>query len=126
MVLHGKPKQQAARDLSEDDLFCMIQNVYHESRGEDALGQAAVAHVTLNRVCSSAYPDTVCGVVWQKGQFSWTEDGKSDHMTDLGRGARPCRKCAMKRTDRMGGNPCWPYQEAGKPLGLSVTGRSVT
>ena len=84
MVFHGKPKQQAASDLSEDDLFCMVQNVYHEARGEDALGQAAVAQVTLNRVRSPAYPDTVCGVVWQKGQFSWTEDGRSNRMTDLG------------------------------------------
>src|SRR5262245_27411723 len=83
MMFHGKPKQQAARDLSEDDLFCMVQNVPHEARGEDALGQAAVAHVTLNRVKSPLYPDSVCGVVWQKGQFSWTEDGKLDQMTDL-------------------------------------------
>jgi N-acetylmuramoyl-L-alanine amidase len=83
MMFHGKPEQQAARDLNEDDLFCMVQNVYHEARGEDALGQAAVAYVTLKRVRSPAYPDTVCGVVWQKGQFSWTEDGKSDRMTDL-------------------------------------------
>jgi spore germination cell wall hydrolase CwlJ-like protein len=83
MVFHGKPKQQAARDLSEDDLFCMVQNVYHESRGESVLGQAAVAHVTLNRVRSPAYPDSVCDVVWQPDQFSWTEDGRSDRMTDL-------------------------------------------
>jgi N-acetylmuramoyl-L-alanine amidase len=70
MMFHGKPEQQAARDLSGDDLFCMVQNVYHGSRGESVLGQTAVAHVTLNRVKSPAYPDTVCGVVWQKGQFS--------------------------------------------------------
>jgi spore germination cell wall hydrolase CwlJ-like protein len=81
--LHSQPKQQASRDLSEDDLFCMVQNVYHEARGEDVLGQAAVAHVTLNRVRAPAYPDTVCGVVWQKGQFSWTEDGRSDRMMDM-------------------------------------------
>jgi spore germination cell wall hydrolase CwlJ-like protein len=83
MVLHGMPEQQAATDLSEDDLFCMVQNVYHESRGENAIGQAAVSHVTLNRVRSPAYPDSVCDVVWQKSQFSWTEDGHSDRMTDL-------------------------------------------
>ena len=83
MAFHGKPKQQAARDLSEYDLFCMVQNVYFETRGEDALGQAAVAHVTLNRVRWPAHPDMVCSVVWQKGQFSWTGDGKSDCMTEL-------------------------------------------
>jgi N-acetylmuramoyl-L-alanine amidase len=79
----GKPEQKVSSDLSEDDLFCMVQNVYFEARGENALGQAAVAHVTLNRVKSPAYPDSVCGVVWQPGQFSWTGDGRSDRMTDL-------------------------------------------
>jgi len=83
ICLQGKPKQQAARDLSEEDVFCMVQNVYHEARGEDALGQAAVAHVTRNRVKSPLYPDAVCGVVWQPDQFSWTNDGRSDRMTDL-------------------------------------------
>jgi N-acetylmuramoyl-L-alanine amidase len=83
MWLHSRPKQQASTDLSEDDLFCMVQNVYHEARDQSLLGQAAVAHVTLNRVRSPAYPASVCGVVWQKGQFSWTEDGRSDRMTDL-------------------------------------------
>jgi spore germination cell wall hydrolase CwlJ-like protein len=30
-----------------------------------------------------AYPDLVCDVVWQPGQFSWTEDGRFDGMTVL-------------------------------------------
>jgi spore germination cell wall hydrolase CwlJ-like protein len=83
MAFPGKPKQQTARDLSEDDLCCMVQNVYFETRGKDALGQAVVAHVTLNRVRLPGHPDTVCSVVRQKGQFAWTEDGKSDRMTEL-------------------------------------------
>jgi spore germination cell wall hydrolase CwlJ-like protein len=83
LALHGKPKQQASADLSENDLFCMVQNVYHEARDQSLLGQAAVAHVTLNRVHSPAYPDSVCDVVWQPDQFSWTQDGRSDRMTDL-------------------------------------------
>jgi N-acetylmuramoyl-L-alanine amidase len=83
ICLQGKPEQKVSRDLSERELGCLVANVYHESRGESVLGQAAVAHVTLNRVRSPAYPDTVCGVVWQPGQFSWTEDGRSDRMTDL-------------------------------------------
>ena len=83
ICLHGKPKEHASRDLSEDDLFCTVQNVYFEARGEDTLGQAAVAYVMLNRVKSPLYPDSVCDVVWQPNQFSWTEDGRSDRMTDL-------------------------------------------
>jgi spore germination cell wall hydrolase CwlJ-like protein len=83
IMFHGKLRQQASTDLSEDELECLVSNVYHESRGESLIGQAAVAHITLNRVRAPAYPDSVCGVVWQKGQFSWTEDGRSDRMTDL-------------------------------------------
>jgi N-acetylmuramoyl-L-alanine amidase len=64
-------------------LVCLALNVYHEARGEPELGQYAVAEVTLNRVASKHYPNTVCGVVYEKrwdslrqryvGAFSWTE-----------------------------------------------------
>jgi N-acetylmuramoyl-L-alanine amidase len=80
--MHGKPREHVSRDLSEKELGCLVENVYHEARGEDDLGQAAVAHVTLNRVKSPFYPNSVCDVVWQPGQFSWTQDGKSDRMMD--------------------------------------------
>ena len=59
-------------------LTCLALNVYHEARSEPINGQLAVAEVTLNRVASSRYPDTVCDVVWDDKQFSWTHDGKSD------------------------------------------------
>ena len=80
--MQGKPKEHATKDLSEKELFELTRAIYFEARGEDDLGQAAVAHVILNRVKSPLYPDTVREVVWQKGQFSWTQDGKSDRMTD--------------------------------------------
>lgn len=64
-------------------LVCLALNVYHEARGEPVAGQYAVAEVTMNRVASSRYPDTVCEVVYQKNWdyirrryvagFSWTE-----------------------------------------------------
>jgi len=59
-------------------LYCLAQNIYFEARGEDAAGQLAVAMVTMNRVFSKRFPSTICGVVWQNKQFSWTHDGKSD------------------------------------------------
>jgi hypothetical protein len=65
------------------DLMCLSRNVYHEARGEPIAGQYAVAEVTLNRVESRYFPDTVCDVVYEKrydpvrnrlvGAFSWTE-----------------------------------------------------
>lgn len=65
------------------DLGCLARNIYHEARGEPVDGQFAVAEVTLNRVESTLFPDTVCDVVHEKrwdrkrgrnvGAFSWTE-----------------------------------------------------
>lgn len=66
---------QASRPQSLDSrqLNCLAKNVYFESRGEPFKGKLAVALVTLNRVASDKYPNTVCEVVYQKNQFSWTK-----------------------------------------------------
>jgi len=55
-----------------EEIWCLAQNIYHEARGEQEPGQLAVATVTLNRVERKDYPATVCAVVWQPRQFSWT------------------------------------------------------
>lgn len=57
---------------------CLALNIYHESRSEPVMGQIAVANVTLNRVADSRWPSTVCEVVYQRKQFSWTHTIK-DH-----------------------------------------------
>lgn len=81
-------------EFSQEELDCMVENLYHEARGEGFAGMYAVAMVVLNRVEDKRYPDTVCSVVQQgpvnanglpkrhKCQFSWWCDGKSDKMHD--------------------------------------------
>jgi N-acetylmuramoyl-L-alanine amidase len=54
------------------ELDCLARNVYYESRGEPLVGQYAVAEVTMNRVASSMFPESVCTVVHAPGAFSWT------------------------------------------------------
>ena len=54
------------------DMQCMIANLYFEARGESIKGMKAVAAVTLNRVKSKRYPSSICSVVFQRKQFSWT------------------------------------------------------
>jgi spore germination cell wall hydrolase CwlJ-like protein len=60
------------------ELRCLALNIYFEAQGEPPAGQLAVALVTHNRKMSKRFPNSFCGVVWQKRQFSWTHDGKSD------------------------------------------------
>lgn len=66
-----------ASQLPENTL-CLALNIYHEARSKSLAGQVAVANVTLNRVKSEKFPDNICDVVFQKDQFSWYWDGKSD------------------------------------------------
>jgi N-acetylmuramoyl-L-alanine amidase len=54
------------------ELYCLALNIYFESRGEPVQGQFAVADVTLNRVEADEFPDSICAVVYQRKQFSWT------------------------------------------------------
>ena len=61
---------------------CLALNIYMEARSESVTGQLMVAEVVMNRVASEKYPSTVCGVVYQPHQFSWTSDGKSDTPRD--------------------------------------------
>lgn len=51
---------------------CLTEAVYYEARNDTEQGQQAVADVVLNRVEHKAYPNSVCKVVYQKGQFSWS------------------------------------------------------
>jgi spore germination cell wall hydrolase CwlJ-like protein len=70
--------QMQLETVSDEDRYCLQQNIYFEARNQSIAGQVAVAWVTLNRVEAQRFRDTICGVVWQNKQFSWTHDGKSD------------------------------------------------
>ena len=58
---------------SENEMECLSLNAYFESKGESDKGMLAVIHTTLNRVKDKRFPKTVCGVVYQKSQYSWTK-----------------------------------------------------
>jgi len=73
---------------SEREIRCLAEGMYFEARGEPLRGQLAVGRVILNRVASDAYPDTICGVVYQNDylrsrcQFSFACDGKPDLISE--------------------------------------------
>jgi len=63
---------------------CLAEALYFEARGETVKGQFAVAEVILNRVKSTAFPNTICNVINQGTgrkfacQFTYTCDGKAE------------------------------------------------
>lgn len=74
--------------VSAKQFNCLATAIYFEARGESDRGQAAVAQVVMNRVKSSLYPQTICGVVYQNHtqhnacQFSFACDGIPDRINE--------------------------------------------
>lgn len=50
--------------------------IYGEARGESYVGQVAVGAVIMNRVKSSLFPNTISGVIYQRGAFDAVSDGQ--------------------------------------------------
>ncbi len=67
---------------------CLAEALYFEARGETVKGQFAVAEVIMNRVKSSRFPATLCGVIKQgtgrryQCQFTYTCDGFKDVIAE--------------------------------------------
>lgn len=62
---------------SGDDMVKLLARLINgEARGEPYEGQVAVGAVIMNRVKSAKFPNTIAGVIYQKGQFSCITDGQ--------------------------------------------------
>lgn len=82
LIFFTSTVQSINLDIPEEkykDYECMAKNLYHEANGEPTEGIVAVANVVLNRVSHENYPDSICGVIYQKNQFSWVS--KRKHIT---------------------------------------------
>lgn len=83
----ARPASSSSLNIDASEFQCLALNVYWESRSEPTAGQLAIAHLTLNRVKSNKFAESICGVVQQGGetqscQFSWWCDGRSDAVVD--------------------------------------------
>jgi len=68
--------QQSLEGSLSKEMQCLAGTVYFESKGETLAGQLAVARVVMARTASSRFPNTMCGVVYQRKQFSFIRGGK--------------------------------------------------
>ncbi len=62
--------------FSSSDVYLLAKTIHAEGRGEPYTGQVAIGAVILNRVRDNAFPNTVSGVVYQKGAFTAVDDGQ--------------------------------------------------
>ena len=86
------------KTVDKKELDCMAANIYFEASTQERIGKIGVAQVTMNRVRSPEFPNSVCEVVYQGPknkknkrlcQFSWYCDGKPDII----RNKRVWREC---------------------------------
>jgi spore germination cell wall hydrolase CwlJ-like protein len=66
----------SSTNVPDAEMECLAGAVYFESKGEPLIGQLAVAEVIINRAQSGRFPSTLCGVVKQRGQFSFIRGGQ--------------------------------------------------
>jgi N-acetylmuramoyl-L-alanine amidase len=59
-------------DAGSREIECLATGIYFESKSEPLAGQLAVGKVIANRAASGGrFPPTYCGVLFQRGQFSF-------------------------------------------------------
>jgi N-acetylmuramoyl-L-alanine amidase len=64
--------QLRSSDPGSRELECLAVGIYFESKSEPLAGQLAVGEVIANRANSGGrFPSTYCGVLFQRGQFSF-------------------------------------------------------
>ena len=88
----GLSSSSSAGKYSNSDVYLLSKLIAAEARGESYTGQVAVGAVVLNRVSHPSFPDTVAGVIYQKGAFSCVNDSNwsvSGNSTSL-KAARDC------------------------------------
>lgn len=69
--------QLRGANAGSSELECLATGIYFESKGEPLAGQLAVGKVIANRAQSGGrFPSTYCGVLLQRGQFSFVHRGR--------------------------------------------------
>ena len=64
--------QMRGPEAGSRELDCLATGIYFESKSEPLAGQLAVGKVIANRAASNGrFPQTYCGVLFQRGQFSF-------------------------------------------------------
>ena len=121
MGLNLKSAVSGSTKPASGDVYLLAQCIYSESRGEPYKGQVAVGAVVLNRVKSGSFPNSVSGVIFQRGAFSAVDDGQINLTPNDS--ALKAAKDAMNGWDPTGG--CLYYYNPDKTSNRWIRSRPV-
>ena len=74
----SEPEVKSERHLTYAEKLLLAACVYAEANTEDLTGKRYVVDVILNRLDSDKFPNTISGVIFEKGQF-WTQGMPTDY-----------------------------------------------
>ena len=91
----------AVESSTSGDVALLARLISAEARGEPYEGQVAVGAVVMNRIAHPAFPNSLSGVIYQKGAFSCLGDGQFDEP--VAGSAYQAARDAMNGYDPTGG-----------------------
>jgi spore germination cell wall hydrolase CwlJ-like protein len=72
----------SSAEAGSHELECLATGIYFEAKSEPLKGQLAVGQVIANRANSGGrFPSTYCGVLFQRGQFSFVHGHSLPHVS---------------------------------------------
>ena len=77
-------RDHAIIKYSKEEFDCLARNIFYEAGVEDRAGKIAVAQVTLNRLRTGYWGNSICKVVYAPAQFSWTKVKRRAWLTNNG------------------------------------------
>ena len=76
LIGNSNNKPSSTNGYSSSDLYLLAKCIYAEARGESYTGQVAIGAVIMNRLKSPSFPNTISGIIYQKGAFTAVADGQ--------------------------------------------------
>lgn len=102
-VLFNKKEIASSKNSNTSNLQLLARAINGEARGEPYEGQVAVGAVILNRVKDSRFPNTIAGVIYQKGAFTAVSDGQINVAIKEGSTVLKAAQDALNGWDPTGG-----------------------
>ncbi len=97
----GIAAPSAVESRASGDLQLLARLISAEARGESYEGQVAVGAVVMNRIAHPSFPNSLSGVIYQRGAFSCLDDGQFDQP--VANSAVSAARDAMNGYDPTGG-----------------------
>ena len=102
-VVFSKKEIAGSKNSNTSNLQLLARAINGEARGEPYEGQVAVGAVILNRVKDSRFPNTIAGVIYQKGAFTAVSDGQINVAIKNGSTVLKAAQDALNGWDPTGG-----------------------